>query len=307
MAMKTVFIESPFRHADPALHEANIKYAQAAMRYAIAEGFAPIAPHLMWPGVMDDNDANEREAALKMCRTVRDQCNEVWFCIDLGMSEGMHRGTEEAFHSKSFIVSLEADERKWINGKLEGFRGPRRTPILKAPNAWLLELVVNHKHRSILGEHAKQAPPSPYNDLRGLAQRESLITPTPVPLSGIEHNIDTGEVTRSKTDHAEMAGGFIADPDKEARRAAEPKTTMMQIIAECDAIKAMLIEKNRKYGDSALEPRRIFSKASPVEQIKVRIDDKLSRLKAAQIDEDEDVTKDLIGYLILLRIALARQ
>lgn len=65
----------------------------------------------------------------------------------------------------------------------------------------------------------------------------------------------------------------------------------------------MLIEKNRKYGDSALNPARIFSKASNIEQIKVRIDDKLNRIKNAQDDEDEDVVMDLIGYLVLLKIA----
>ena len=68
-------------------------------------------------------------------------------------------------------------------------------------------------------------------------------------------------------------------------------------------ITKMLIEKNRKYGNSALEPQRIFSKASAIEQIKVRIDDKLSRMKNQQNDEDEDVISDLIGYLILLKIA----
>lgn len=72
---------------------------------------------------------------------------------------------------------------------------------------------------------------------------------------------------------------------------------------ECDAVKSLLLEKNRKYGNSALEPARIFSKASPVEQIFVRIDDKLTRIKNSQPDEDEDVVQDLIGYLILLRVA----
>ena len=67
----------------------------------------------------------------------------------------------------------------------------------------------------------------------------------------------------------------------------------------CQSISELLIEKNRKYGNSALEPRRIFSKASPLEQINVRIDDKLSRIMNRQSDEDEDVEKDLCGYLIL--------
>lgn len=66
---------------------------------------------------------------------------------------------------------------------------------------------------------------------------------------------------------------------------------------------SMLIEKNRKYGDSALNPARIFSKASNIEQLKVRLDDKLNRIKNAQDDEDEDVIADLIGYLVLLTVA----
>ena len=65
----------------------------------------------------------------------------------------------------------------------------------------------------------------------------------------------------------------------------------------------MLIEKNRKYGDSALNPARIFSKADNVAQLHTRIDDKLSRIKNAQDDEDEDVIADLIGYLVLLTIS----
>jgi hypothetical protein len=74
------------------------------------------------------------------------------------------------------------------------------------------------------------------------------------------------------------------------------------IVAECDSIKAILLAKNKAYGNSALNPLRIFSKADPVEQIKVRLDDKLSRISRG-VAAGEDVTLDLIGYLILLRIA----
>ena len=79
-----------------------------------------------------------------------------------------------------------------------------------------------------------------------------------------------------------------------------------QISAVCDDVKAMLLEKNRKYGDSALAPVRILSHASPEEAIRVRIDDKLSRICHEQDDEDEDVINDLIGYLILLKVAQLR-
>lgn len=75
----------------------------------------------------------------------------------------------------------------------------------------------------------------------------------------------------------------------------------------CDELKDFLLEKNRKYGSSALNPSRIFSRSDSVEQIKVRIDDKLTRLQNQQDDEDEDVVWDLLGYLVLLKIAMKRR
>ncbi len=82
--------------------------------------------------------------------------------------------------------------------------------------------------------------------------------------------------------------------------------SQIKIAQVCDDIKALLIEKNAKYGDSALSPLRIMSQASPVEQILVRIDDKLNRIKQGNIlEDDEDVVSDLIGYFVLLKIALS--
>ena len=83
--------------------------------------------------------------------------------------------------------------------------------------------------------------------------------------------------------------------------------TQNDIAQVCEELEELLLEKNRKYGDSALNPVRIFSKANTLEQLKVRIDDKLSRLRNAADDEDEDPTTDLIGYLILYKVALKQQ
>lgn len=61
----------------------------------------------------------------------------------------------------------------------------------------------------------------------------------------------------------------------------------------------MLLQKNIAYGNSALNPIRIFSNADDFEQLNVRIDDKLNRIKNKKLyagDNDED---DLIGYLLL--------
>ena len=80
----------------------------------------------------------------------------------------------------------------------------------------------------------------------------------------------------------------------------------MKISGICDDIKELLIHKNRKYGNSALKPCRVFSKSSPVEQLLVRIDDKLNRIMkgAGLLANDEDVVNDLIGYLVLLKIGM---
>lgn len=71
---------------------------------------------------------------------------------------------------------------------------------------------------------------------------------------------------------------------------------------ECQGLQSLLLEKNRAYGNSATDPVRIFSKADPEEQIRVRLDDKLSRLVRGQA-AGEDVEQDLLGYLVLLRVA----
>jgi hypothetical protein len=80
--------------------------------------------------------------------------------------------------------------------------------------------------------------------------------------------------------------------------------TQLDIVEQCDFIAELLLEKNRQYGDSALNPVRIFSSADPVEQINVRIDDKLSRIASNQADDAEDAELDLIGYLVLKRVAM---
>ena len=81
--------------------------------------------------------------------------------------------------------------------------------------------------------------------------------------------------------------------------------TKTAIVHVCEDIKEMLLAKNEKYGDSALSPKRIFSQSSSIEQIMVRIDDKLRRIASTKAlgGPDEDTLNDLIGYLILLKVA----
>lgn len=82
-------------------------------------------------------------------------------------------------------------------------------------------------------------------------------------------------------------------------------STQDLITKKCDQVKNLLLRKNADYGNSALDPVRIFSKADAEEQIRVRIDDKLSRLAGAgEKNFTEDTVMDLVGYLILLMVKM---
>lgn len=79
--------------------------------------------------------------------------------------------------------------------------------------------------------------------------------------------------------------------------------TEHEISRVCSEMADMLISKNRAYGNSALDPVRIFSSSDNVEQLKVRIDDKLSRFaRGTEFPGDNDID-DLLGYLVLLKVA----
>tara|TARA_R100000234_G_C4865480_1_gene121028 strand:+ start:128 stop:397 length:270 start_codon:yes stop_codon:yes gene_type:complete len=67
--------------------------------------------------------------------------------------------------------------------------------------------------------------------------------------------------------------------------------------------------KNEQYGDSVQQPLRVFSKLDSQAGIRVRIDDKLSRLARGNdsIESDIDIIDDLIGYLILLRMMMEEE
>lgn len=86
----------------------------------------------------------------------------------------------------------------------------------------------------------------------------------------------------------------------------EPKNEVEKaFIDKCRKLAETLIDKNRAYGNSALSPVRIFSKASNTEQIRVRMDDKISRLARGKNTGrvPEDTLLDFAGYAVLLMVA----
>lgn len=125
-------------------------------------------------------------------------------------------------------------------------------------------------------------------------------------------------IAGQKIDEKEVCDMPVAVEKKEVEKKIEEwrpeeitggtKLTAVQqsIIAETDSLREMLLAKNKAYGNSAIEPVRIFSTCDPLEQINVRLDDKLSRLMRGS-QAGEDVELDLMGYLVLRRVARKMQ
>jgi hypothetical protein len=65
----------------------------------------------------------------------------------------------------------------------------------------------------------------------------------------------------------------------------------------------IVVARNKEYGNSALDPVRVFSKSDRMEQLKVQLDHKLSRI-ARGGDPGIDTLRDLIGYEVLYIIAM---
>jgi hypothetical protein len=78
--------------------------------------------------------------------------------------------------------------------------------------------------------------------------------------------------------------------------------TQKKIELVFNGMRDLVLEKNRRYGDSALNPLGCFSKVSADESIRIRLDDKLKRIMNSDELRKNDVS-DVIGYLSLLCVS----
>lgn len=79
--------------------------------------------------------------------------------------------------------------------------------------------------------------------------------------------------------------------------------TQNKIKGICDEIADLLIYKNKKYGNSALEPKNIFYKGNAENSILIRLDDKIGRIINNKGEIRTNDIVDIIGYLVLLLIS----
>lgn len=83
-------------------------------------------------------------------------------------------------------------------------------------------------------------------------------------------------------------------PQQEETRAA--------ITSVGESLTELLLEKNKRYGNSALNPPKVFSKQDAAPSIAIRLDDKLGRIANSEQPRRNDVA-DIMGYLVLYCVA----
>lgn len=94
-------------------------------------------------------------------------------------------------------------------------------------------------------------------------------------------------------------------PGENDKTATETSTTRRKITEITEAMRDLLLYKNERYGDSALNPKQIFYKGDATNSILIRLDDKLGRIMANtdKTPRMNDVA-DIIGYCTLLLVGM---
>lgn len=99
--MRRVIIESPYAGREPGDQqgvEKHLRYLRACMADAFKRGEAPYASHGLYtqPGVLDDNDAAERELGIQAGFAWRHAAQATVVYTDCGISKGMEYGIKDA-------------------------------------------------------------------------------------------------------------------------------------------------------------------------------------------------------------------
>ena len=92
--------------------------------------------------------------------------------------------------------------------------------------------------------------------------------------------------------------------EKEAEE-FEDTPTQQKIKDILSGMTDLLLYKNKKYGDSAINPKKIFYKGDSTNSILIRLDDKIGRVMSNTEEKPRvnDVA-DIIGYCTLLLVSM---
>ncbi len=94
--------------------EANVSAARKYSRFAVDNGYIPIAPHLLFPQFLNDNDPKERQLGLFFGNALMSKCSEVWVFgdrVSAGMDAEIRRARWKNYRLRYFSSDLKEDDR----------------------------------------------------------------------------------------------------------------------------------------------------------------------------------------------------
>ena len=94
--MKLVIIESPFFNKNPNIIKYNVLYAKLCMKDSLDKNEAPFLSHLLYTSVLDDNIPFERNFGINAGLEWGKVADKTVVYLDLGISQGMEYGIENA-------------------------------------------------------------------------------------------------------------------------------------------------------------------------------------------------------------------
>jgi hypothetical protein len=92
----------------------NITNARRYSRFAVEQGYIPIAPHLLFPQFLDDTNITERELGLHFGDVLMSHCSEVWVFGDIisaGMDAEIRRAKRKNYKLRYFGSDLKETVR----------------------------------------------------------------------------------------------------------------------------------------------------------------------------------------------------
>ncbi len=101
-----VYICSPFS-GDV---ERNVKAAQDYSRFVVEQGHIPIAPHLLFPQFLNDDNPTERQLGMLFGNAIMSKCSEVWVFgnkISAGMKAEINRAKWKNYRLRYFTEKCE--------------------------------------------------------------------------------------------------------------------------------------------------------------------------------------------------------
>jgi hypothetical protein len=98
--VRRVIIESPYA-GDV---DRNVEYARQCLKDSLSRGEAPIASHLLYPQVLDDNNPEQRSQGIRAGLEWRSVAQAQVFYLDLGWSKGMIYAHEQAKNEGRTVV-----------------------------------------------------------------------------------------------------------------------------------------------------------------------------------------------------------